>query len=85
MRSRFTVVDSMKIRTLDVVTNILCSLVMEHLVWTGSSQVVVLCVSTNCYGMSIVWCRYFFVWLPVVVGIMDCIVDMHNHYKGFTM
>jgi len=27
----------MKIRTWDGVTNILCSLVVEHLVWTGSS------------------------------------------------
>jgi hypothetical protein len=23
------------------------------------------------------------VGLPVVVGIVDCIVDMHNHYRGF--
>jgi len=30
----------MKVRTWDGVTNILCSLVMEHLVWTGISQVV---------------------------------------------
>jgi hypothetical protein len=39
-----------------------------------------LCVSINCYGVSIVWCRYFFVGVLVVVGVMDCIVDMHNHY-----
>jgi hypothetical protein len=27
----------------------------------------------------------FFVGLPVAVSIMGCIVDVHNHYRGFTM
>jgi hypothetical protein len=39
-RSRFTIAGSMKVRTWDGVTKILCSLVVEHLVWTGTSQVV---------------------------------------------
>jgi hypothetical protein len=30
-----------------------------------------------------VWYRYFFVGVPVVVDVMDCTIDMHNHYRGF--
>jgi hypothetical protein len=44
-----------------------------------------------CVGLRILqlcWTDYigithFFVGVPVVVGIMDCIVCMHNHYRGF--
>jgi hypothetical protein len=52
-------------------------------VWTGLNQVRLLCVSTNCYGMSMVWCRFLFVGLLVVVGFLDSIVDMYNHYRSF--
>jgi len=37
------------------------------------------------FETSYISITHLFVGLPVVVGVMGCIVDMHNHYRGFTV
>jgi len=69
-RSRFTIMGSLNVGMWD---GILTSVVvlswstLEHLVWTGIRQVI---SSVHLLIVSVVWCRYFFVVLPV-----DCVAD----------